>query len=173
MKYIFLTFKIASFLVCLNIFKPSISICQLTYPTKYPTAVIPHNGDGSRLFFLYMPMEYQDNAGQDTFKLYYLNTSDYKKRFLARSTNYGITWTDTQRVYTDSMYESIIKNPDSLRMYMGYNDWRIVNDTNRSFFYSMFSIDGGFNFSNKTQVMELGEDKSFIWNEDEHEYWVM
>lgn len=76
-----------------------------------------------------------------------------------------------QRVYTDSMYESIINNPDSLRMYMGYNDWRIVNNTNRSFFYSMFSIDGGFNFSNKTQVMELGEDKSFIWNQDTDEYW--
>lgn len=171
MKNFFSIFNFVYLIAFLISFKPSNSLSQLTYPTRYPYAVIPHNGDGHRLFFLYMPMQYQDNAGQDTFKLYYLVSSDYNKRYLARSTNFGITWSDTQRVYTDSMYESIIKNPDSLRMYMGYNSWRIVNDTKRSFFYSMFSTDGGFNFSNKTQVMELGEDKSFIWNEDELKYW--
>ena len=39
-------------------FNPSQSFSQLTYPTRYPSAVIPHNGDGSRFPFLYMPMEY-------------------------------------------------------------------------------------------------------------------
>jgi len=33
------------------------------------------------------------------------------------------------------------------------------------------STDGGFNFINSAIVMELGEDKSFIWNEDVNEYW--
>ena len=121
-------------------------------------------------------MQYDDNVGQDTFKFYYLisNPNDinsYSKRFLARSTDYGITWTDTQRVYTDSTYESIVKNPDTARMYMGYVDWRIENDTNKSFLFSHYSTDGGFNFINKSKVMELGEDKSFIWNEDEGKYW--
>ncbi len=97
MKYFFSTFKIVCLLAFLISFKPSISFSQLTYPSRYPSAVIPHNGDGHRLFFLYMPMEYQDNAGQDTFKLYYLNSSSYDKRYLAISTNYGITWTDTPK----------------------------------------------------------------------------
>jgi len=158
-------------LACLNILNPAPSFSQLTYPVRYPTAVIPHNSDGHRLFFLYMPMIYEDYEVQDTFKMYYLNSNSWDKRYLARSTDYGITWADTQRVYTDTMYESIVLNPDSMKMYMGYNDWRVVSLKNRSYFYSMFSTDGGFNFSNKTQVMELGEDKSFIWNEDTYEYW--
>jgi len=171
MKNHITAFKNACLLACLSFIFPTNSFSQLTYPVRYPTAVIPHNSDGNRLFFLYMPMIYEDNAGQDTFKMYYLNGNSWDKRYLARSTDYGITWTDTQRVFTDSMYESIVLNPDSMKMFMGYNDWRIVSGTNRSFFYSMVSTDGGFNFSNKTKVMELGEDKSFIWNEDTNEYW--
>ncbi|HAY34634.1 MAG TPA: hypothetical protein PK536_14055 [Ignavibacteria bacterium] len=61
-------------LACLNIFNPTQSISQLTYPTRYPTPVIPHNSDGHRLFFLYMPMIYEDNIGQDNFKLYYVRS---------------------------------------------------------------------------------------------------
>lgn len=93
---------------------------QLTYPTKYPTAVIPHTGNGNILFFLYMPMQYYDFVGQDTFKLYYYNVGR-DRRYLARSTNFGITWTDTQFVsVTDSkrLYEAVIKNPNIDTLYM-------------------------------------------------------
>ncbi|HRK01008.1 MAG TPA: hypothetical protein PL089_15465 [Ignavibacteria bacterium] len=33
------------------------------------------------------------------------------------------------------------------------------------------STNGGFNFLYNDSIMELGEDKSFIWNEDTYEYW--
>jgi len=136
----------------------------------YPTAVIPHSGDGYRLFFLYMPMEYQDNAGQDTFKLYYINTGT-NRRYLARSINSGITWTDTQYVNVQDLqkgYEAIIQNPDSNKKYMSYNRWI---GQNTSYMCNMVSTDGGFSFADTGVVMQMGEDKSFIWNEDTNEYW--
>jgi hypothetical protein len=136
----------------------------------YPTAVIPHSGDGYRLFFLYMPMEYQDNAGQDTFKLYYINTGT-NRRYLARSINSGITWTDTQYVNVQDLqkgYEAIIQNPDSNKKYMSYNRWI---GSNTSYMCKMVSSDGGFSFADTGVVMQMGEDKSFIWNEDTNEYW--
>ncbi|MBS1518647.1 MAG: hypothetical protein JSS91_11225 [Bacteroidetes bacterium] len=58
---------------------------------------------------------------------------------------------------------------DSTRKYMAYNGWR--GSPKKSYMFSHFSDDGGFNFINKTQVMELGEDKSFIWNNDTQEFW--
>jgi hypothetical protein len=159
-KFIF-TFCLLSFLILTT----SVS-GQLTYPTRYPSAVIPHNNDSSRLFFLYLPMQYENNVGQDTFKLYYVKTSTPPQYYLARSIDYGITWTDTQKVIVPS-HESIIKNPNSSISYLAYNVWS--GDT--SFMYKAESSDGGFNFSNTGKVMELGEDKSFIWNEDTGEYW--
>jgi len=152
---------------CLIIFSPSQSYSQLPYPTKYPTAVIPHNGDGGRFPFLYMPFEYQDNSIQDTFRMYYVirNPAGYKY-YLARSIDYGITWSDTQRVIVPSE-ESIVKVPDSTKLYMAYGT-RIMQ---ASFMNTSESTDGGFNFSNNSQTMELGEDKSFIWFEDTGEYW--
>jgi hypothetical protein len=136
----------------------------------YPSAVIPHSGDGYRLFFLYMPMEYQDNVGQDTFKLYYINTGT-NRRYLARSINSGITWTDTQYVNVQDLqkgYEAIIQNPDSNKKYMSYNRWI---GQNTSYMCNMVSTDGGFSFADTGVVMQMGEDKSFIWNEDTNEYW--
>ncbi|MFZ1320482.1 MAG: sialidase family protein [Ignavibacteria bacterium] len=103
-------------------------------------------------------------------QMYYVIGGTHDKRYLARSTDYGITWTDTQRVFTDSTYESIIMNPDSTRKYMAYNGWR-GPAPKKSYMFTHYSDDGGFNFFNKTQLMELGEDKSFIWNEEENEYW--
>jgi hypothetical protein len=111
-------------------------------------------------------MQFQDNVGQDTFKLYYRNTSSPARNYLARSIDYGITWTDTHAVTVPS-HESIAKNPDSSKFYLGFNFW----DGNSSFMYAAQSTDGGFNFSNGDSVMELGEDKSFIWNVDTQEYW--
>jgi len=111
-------------------------------------------------------MQYENNVGQDTFKLYYVKTSTPPQYYLARSIDYGITWTDTQKVIVPS-HESIIKNPNSSISYLAYNVWS--GDT--SFMYKAESSDGGFNFSNTGKVMELGEDKSFIWNEDTGEYW--
>ncbi|MFZ1322979.1 MAG: hypothetical protein WAT71_15585 [Ignavibacteria bacterium] len=166
MKYYFTTLKCACLLACLIMFSPSQSFSQLTYPTKYPTAVIPHNGDSSRFPFLYMPMEYQDNAGQDTFKLYYVKKTTPYKYYLARSIDYGITWTDTQRVTTYS-HEPIIKVPDSTKLYMGYGRW--VGTI--SYMSKAESTDGGFTFTDSSIVMLLGEDKSFLWNEDTGEYW--
>jgi len=88
---------LACLLACLSFIIPTNSYSQLTYPTKYPNAVIPHTGDGSRLFFLYMPMQYDDNNGQDTFKIYYVNKDlNGYKYYLARSIDFGITWSDTQ-----------------------------------------------------------------------------
>ena len=56
MKHNFTTLKSACLLACLNIFNPTQSFSQLTYPTRNPTSVISNNGEGSRYFFLYMPM---------------------------------------------------------------------------------------------------------------------
>ncbi|MBS1516774.1 MAG: hypothetical protein JSS91_01665 [Bacteroidetes bacterium] len=113
-------------------------------------------------------MEYQDNAGQDTFKLYYVNRDlqNGYKFYLARSIDYGITWTDKQSVNVLSD-DVIIKNQDSSKFYQADGDW--VNQI--SYMIKGESNDGGFNFLYPDSVMELGEDKSFIWNEDEHEYW--
>jgi len=144
---------------------------QLTYPTKYPTAVIPHTGNGNILFFLYMPMQYYDFVGQDTFKLYYYNVGR-DRRYLARSTNFGITWTDTQFVsVTDSkrLYEAVIKNPNIDTLYMAYVRWDTTGLI--SYMNKAISTNGGFTFADTGRVMTLGEDKSFIWNEDTDEYW--
>lgn len=166
--------NIVLFLIFLNLC--SASLAQLTYPTKYPTAVIPHTGDGDRLFFLYMPMIYIDSSNHDIFKLYYYNKAT-DRRYLARSTNYGITWSDTTLVSFTTpepyyQYEAIIKKPDSAQ-FMAYNRWYFVasGESKRSFMTKAISTNGGFIFSDTGKVLELGEDKSFIWNSDEDEYW--
>ncbi|HAY34370.1 MAG TPA: hypothetical protein DCY06_09555 [Bacteroidetes bacterium] len=71
-----------------------------------------------------MPMIYEDNAGQDTFKLYYVRGGSVLRRYLARSIDFGITWNDTQLVTVqenDRQWESIIGNPDSNNYYMAFN----------------------------------------------------
>jgi hypothetical protein len=140
---------------------------QLTYPTKHPTAVIPHMGDGHRLLFLYTPMQFI-NGIQDTFKLYYYHGGNGRS-YLARSTNFGISWTDTQAVFIpeNSKIEAIIRNPNSSPIYLGYNRW----DGQLSYMNKAVSTDGGLSFSDTARVMALGEDKSFIWNTDTDEYW--
>lgn len=149
----------------LLILTPLSSFSQLTLPTRYPNAVIPHRG-GDILFFLYKPMIYEDNIGQDTFKLYYVDKK-YWRTYLARSTNSGISWGDTQYVQTLGQWEDIIGNPDSTQIYNGFGKWR--NDS--SFMYQSRSTNGGYTFIDSLQVMPLGEDKSFIWNYDTDEYW--
>jgi hypothetical protein len=152
----------------------SATSAQLTYPTKYPTAVIPHTGDNDRLFFLYMPMIYLDSSGHDIFKLYYYNKAT-DRRYLARSTNYGITWTDTSLVSFPTpepyyQYEAIIKKPDSAQ-FMAYNRWYVFGGIKGSYMTKAISTNGGLTFTDTGKVMALGEDKSFIWNSDENEYW--
>ena len=113
-------------------------------------------------------MQYDDNIGQDTFKLYYINkVATGSKYYLARSVDYGITWSQTQSLNTQSQFESVISYPDSTNKYLAFGKWR----NNISYFYHSKSTDGGFNFFDSLEVMELGEDKSFIWNVDEEEYW--
>ena len=117
-------------------------------------------------------MTYDNNVGLDTFKMYYLRVIKGVKvrRYLARSTDYGITWTDTQLVVVQDtlrQWESIIKKPDSVNYFMAFNKW--INQ--KSFMNSSISTNGGFNFLNNDSVMELGEDKSFIWNAEENEFW--
>jgi len=121
-----------------------------------------------------MPIIYEDNVGQDTFKMYYVrvrkeNNITKVHHYLARSTNYGITWTDTQSVSVLS-HETIIYNPDSSKHYLSFGKWT-TGLNKKSYMVKSQSIDGGFNFTGSDSVMELGEDKSFIWNEEEHEYW--
>jgi hypothetical protein len=42
---------------------------------------------------------------------------------------------------------------------------------NISILVSSYSTNGGYSFLAQDSVMPLGEDKSFIWNENTHEYW--
>ena len=115
---------------------------------------------------MYMPMIYEDNTVQDTFKLYYVKKTDPWKFYLARTIDFGITWTDTVSVTAPSN-ESIISVPDSTSMILAFGKWL----NGKSYMSKAESTDGGFNFFNSDSIMELGEDKSFIWNTDEQEYW--
>lgn len=51
------------FLISLMILFPLFTSAQLTYPTRYPTAVIPHPTGGSVFFFGYSPMIYKPATG--------------------------------------------------------------------------------------------------------------
>lgn len=53
---------------------------------------------------------------------------------------------------------------------MGFGRWD-GDTTSRSYFYTSVSTNGGFSFSDSLRMFQLGEDKSFIWNSDTHEYW--
>ena len=145
-------------------------LAQLTYPTMYPTAVIPHPSGGSVFPFAYTPMEYLNYpGGTDTFKIRYADMST-GIRYLARSTNFGITWTDkTMITGITKMREATVRNPDSTKLYMGFHDW----DNGVCYMNSVYSTNGGYNFDSLTvtQVMRTGEDLSFFWNEDTNEYW--
>lgn len=86
-------------------------------------------------------MEYNEFAGQDTFKLYYLRVYEDSliRRYLARSIDYGISWTDTQIVNVQDKtrgYEAIIKKPDSINMFLSFNRWI----SGKSYMYSEVSI---------------------------------
>ncbi|MDZ4712623.1 MAG: hypothetical protein SGI89_09905 [bacterium] len=105
--------------------------------------------------------------GQDTFKISYINGAT-GRRYLARSIDFGITWSDTQLITgVPKIYESIVKGVDSTNIYMGFNKW--IGSV--SYMYKAVSTDGGYSFLKDSVVMELGEDKSFLWNEDSREYW--
>ncbi|MDZ4712002.1 MAG: hypothetical protein SGI89_06710 [bacterium] len=165
-------------LLFIVLFIPLFSTAQLTYPTRYPNAVIQHTGNDIILFFGYAPMIYQPayGGGIDTFKLFYINTGIRSKysRLLARSTNYGITWTDTHYVNVDvdtnHLYKAVVEGNES-KLYMGYNRW--IPDSGpgkKSYMCKAYSTNGGYKFTDTGVVMQLGEDKSFLWNEDTDEY---
>lgn len=162
--------NLKKFLIFVILFIPHLLSAQLTYPTLRPIPVIPHPTGGNVFFFAYAPMQYYHYpGGTDTFKLSYYNDVT-GNRYLARSTDYGITWNDITIITgVSGIREAVVKNPDS-SIYMGFNKWTAGNNS-KSYMVSSSSTNGGYSFLGQDSVMELGEDKSFIWNEDTGEYW--
>jgi len=157
-------------LLFIVLFIPHLLSAQLTYPTFRPTAVIPHPTGGNVFFFAYAPMQYYHySGGTDTFKLSYYNEVT-GNRYLARSIDYGITWNDKTIITgVADICEAVVNNPDS-SIYMGFNKWT-SGSNQKSYMVSSSSTNGGYTFLGQDSVMELGEDKSFIWNGDTGEYW--